>query len=210
MTLFECGEIHAHGIQIGSHTVNHPELYKLNPIRWNTSVAIQGNHRERTGRSDSILCLSIRVSRGWTRSSLRTCANCSRRNAMKTACAQSSGTTARPDDDWFFMPRLPVNSFDDLRQPRNRRARKDPCRQSCACHQDPVIGDRQRGLRAFRRPVRSQGPGAGRRDARSGRPPSRARTYRRASHHHRHRHRGCARDRGAAPNHGEDSIAIAA
>jgi hypothetical protein len=33
----------------------------------------------------------------------------------------------------------------DRRQPRNRRARAHPCRQSRACHQDAAVGDRQRG-----------------------------------------------------------------
>ncbi len=44
----------------------------------------------------------------------------------------------------------------DRRQPRNRRARAHPCRQSRACHQDAAVGDRQRGVGAWRRSVCGQ------------------------------------------------------
>ncbi len=53
----------------------------------------------------------------------------------------------------------------DRRQPRNRRARPDPCRQSRPRHQDAAVGHRQRGGSARRRSVREQGSRAGRRDA---------------------------------------------
>ena len=43
----------------------------------------------------------------------------------------------------------------DRRQPRNRRARAHPCRQSRACHQDAAVGHRQRGRRACA-PIRSR------------------------------------------------------
>ena len=42
----------------------------------------------------------------------------------------------------------------DRRQPRNRRARAHPCRQSRARHQDAAVGHRQRSLRASA-PIRS-------------------------------------------------------
>src|ERR1700738_3003099 len=93
----------------------------------------------------------------------------------------------------------------DRGQPRNRRARAHPCRQSRPCHQDAAVGDRQRGHRARQRSLRDQGSGAGRCDARSGGASSGACADRRAPHHHRHGHGGRARDRGAAPDHGEDS-----
>ena len=41
----------------------------------------------------------------------------------------------------------------DRRQPRNRRARPHPCRQSRARHQDAAVGHRQRGRRPWRRSV---------------------------------------------------------
>ena len=42
----------------------------------------------------------------------------------------------------------------DRRQPRDRRARAHPCRQSRARHQDAAFGDRQRGRRARARSLR--------------------------------------------------------
>ena len=92
----------------------------------------------------------------------------------------------------------------DRRQPRDRRARAHPCRQSRPCHQDAALRHRQRGCRPRGRSLCQQGAGAGRCDARSGRASSGARAHRRARHHHRHRHRGRARHRGAAADHGKD------
>ena len=92
----------------------------------------------------------------------------------------------------------------DRSQPRDRRARAHPCRQSRACDQDAAVGHRQRGIRPSRRSICRQGAGAGRRDARPGRPSSGARPHRRARHRRRHRHRGGARHRGVAPDHGEN------
>src|SRR5258708_3625066 len=57
----------------------------------------------------------------------------------------------------------------------------------------------------WRRSIRAQGAGTGRRDARPGRAPSGARADRGAGHHRRHGHRGRARDRGIAADDGKDS-----
>ena len=92
----------------------------------------------------------------------------------------------------------------DRRQPRDRRARAHPCRQSRPRHQDAAVGHRQRGFRPRGRSLCQQGAGAGRCDARSGGASSGARAHRRARHHRRHRHRGRARHRGAAADHGKD------
>ena len=69
----------------------------------------------------------------------------------------------------------------DRGQPRDRRARAHPCRQSRACAEDAALGDRQRGGGARRRSARRQGARAGRRHARPGaRAISSARASRRA------------------------------
>ncbi len=68
----------------------------------------------------------------------------------------------------------------DRRQSRNRRARAHPCRQSGACVEDAAVGHRQRGGGARRRSARSQGSGADRHHARSGRASARARAACRA------------------------------
>ena len=64
--------------------------------------------------------------------------------------------------------------------------------------------------RTRRRSLCPQGAGAGRRDARPGRPSSGARPHRRARHHRRHGHRGRARHRGAASAPWRRSTATAA
>ena len=92
----------------------------------------------------------------------------------------------------------------DRRQPRDRRTRAHPCRQSRPCHQDAAVGHRQRGVRPRGRSLCQQGPGAGRGDARSGGASSGTRADRRARHHRRHRDRGRAGDRGAAADHGKN------
>ena len=89
-------------------------------------------------------------------------------------------------------------------QPRDRRARAHPCRQSRACAQDADLGDGQRGARARRRSAGGQGRRADQHHARSGDAPSRARAHRRAPHRGRHRHRRRAGGAGARPHHGED------
>ena len=54
------------------------------------------------------------------------------------------------------------NQRADRRQPRDRRARPHPCRQSRACAEDAALRDRQRGERARRRSVGREGARAGR------------------------------------------------
>ena len=66
----------------------------------------------------------------------------------------------------------------DRRQPRDRRARAHPCRQSRACAEDAALGDDERGDRTRRRSARRQGARADRDHARPGRAPSRARAAR--------------------------------
>ena len=85
----------------------------------------------------------------------------------------------------------------DRRQPRDRRARAHPCRQSRACVEDAAVGDDERGGGARRRSAGRKGQGADRHHARSGDAPSRARADRRARRRGRHHHRRRAGGAGA-------------
>jgi peptidoglycan/xylan/chitin deacetylase (PgdA/CDA1 family) len=114
MTWSEVREIHAHGIQIGSHTVNHPELYKLSPNQVEYEVR-QSKETIENELGEAIQSFAYPYAfpeddkkfTSHLRELLQT-------HGYENGVCTIIGT-ARPDDDWFFMPRLPVNSFDDLR-----------------------------------------------------------------------------------------------
>lgn len=113
MTWDEVREIHSHGIEIGSHTVTHPELQRMSPEQvdyeiWQSKKAIEDElgHSIRSfsypfsfPEQDSEfvgLLKGLLESHGYE-------------NGVSTII----GTAGR-DHDWFFLPRLPVNSYDDV------------------------------------------------------------------------------------------------
>jgi peptidoglycan/xylan/chitin deacetylase (PgdA/CDA1 family) len=114
MTWAEVREIHAHGIQIGSHTVNHPELYKLSPKEVEYEVR-QSKETIEDGLGEAIRSFSYPYAfpeqdKKFTAQLQEMLQTHGYENGVSTILG-----TAGADDNWFFMPRLPVNSFDDLR-----------------------------------------------------------------------------------------------
>jgi peptidoglycan/xylan/chitin deacetylase (PgdA/CDA1 family) len=114
MTWAEVREIHAHGIQIGSHTVNHPELYKLSPKEVEYEVR-QSKETIEDGLGEAIQSFAYPYAfpeddKKFTSHLQELLQTHGYENGVSTIIG-----TARSDDNWFFMPRLPVNSYDDLR-----------------------------------------------------------------------------------------------
>jgi len=114
MTWSEVREIHAHGIQIGSHTVNHPELYKLSPKEVEYEVR-QSKETIEDELGEAIQSFAYPYAfpeddKKFTSHLQELLQTHGYENGVSTIIG-----TARSDDNWFFMPRLPVNSYDDLR-----------------------------------------------------------------------------------------------
>ncbi|MGH9678802.1 MAG: polysaccharide deacetylase family protein [Candidatus Acidiferrales bacterium] len=114
MTWSEVREIHARGIQIGSHTVSHPELYKLSPNQLEFEVR-QSKETIEDGIGDAVRSFSYPYAFPEQDAKFVT----RLRELLETHGYENGVSTilgtAGAADNWFFMPRLPVNSFDDLR-----------------------------------------------------------------------------------------------
>lgn len=102
------------GIEIGSHTVSHPELYKLShsELRRELAISKQSIEMETGAAVDSFAYPYAFPEHRQT--FLTTLRELLQRFGYKRGVCTSVGT-ARPSSDPFFMPRIPVNSHDDLR-----------------------------------------------------------------------------------------------
>jgi peptidoglycan/xylan/chitin deacetylase (PgdA/CDA1 family) len=113
LTWGEVREIHSRGIQIGSHTASHPELYKLslNEVEYEVRQSKETIEDE---LGDAVRSFSYpyafpeqdKVFIGRLQELLQT-------HGYENGISTILGT-ANLDDNMFFLPRLPVNSFDDL------------------------------------------------------------------------------------------------
>jgi len=114
LTWGEVREIRGHGIQIGSHTVNHPELYKLSAKKVEYEIR-QSKETIEDELGEAIRSFSYPYAfpeqdKKFTARLQELLQTHGYENGVSTILG-----TARAEDNWFFMPRLPVNSFDDLR-----------------------------------------------------------------------------------------------
>jgi peptidoglycan/xylan/chitin deacetylase (PgdA/CDA1 family) len=114
MTWAEVRELHMLGIQFGSHTVSHPELEKLDENQIEREV----------GQSKQTLEYKLGVpiksfaypyafpehNRAFTKRLAEILENHGYENGVSTVIGR-----ARSGDNRFFLPRLPVNTWDDLR-----------------------------------------------------------------------------------------------
>lgn len=113
LTWQEIREMYRYGIRVGSHTVSHPELYSLNPSKLEYEIR-QSKENIEGGLGEPIRSFSypyafpeqdakfvVRL-----RELLET-------HGYENGVSTILGTASR-QSDWFFLPRLPVNSFDDL------------------------------------------------------------------------------------------------
>lgn len=114
MSWHEVRELHAKGIQIGSHTVTHPELRFLSSTQINYEVgASKGIIEDKIGgavKSFSYPFAFPEANKTFTRFLVVTL----RKHGYENGVSTIIGTAGR-NDDRFFLPRLPVNTWDDLR-----------------------------------------------------------------------------------------------
>jgi peptidoglycan/xylan/chitin deacetylase (PgdA/CDA1 family) len=110
----EVRELHSHGIQFGSHTVSHPQLRTLQLSQVEEEVGTSKKVIEdRIGgavRSFSYPYAFPEVDRQFT----RRLKDILRRNGYENGVTTILGTATSRSDP-FFLPRLPVNHWDDFR-----------------------------------------------------------------------------------------------
>lgn len=110
----EVREVHSCGIRIGSHTVSHPELYQL------SSEDVEYEIRQSKEAIEDQLGEPIRsFSYPYAFPEQDKCFLSMLRDLLQTHGYEQGVSTilgrAGSEHDWFFLPRLPVNSYDDLR-----------------------------------------------------------------------------------------------
>lgn len=113
LTWAEVREMHNNGIRIGSHTVNHGELYSLTPSELEYEIR-QSKETIEDGLGEQIRSFSYpyafpeqdRNFAGRLKDLLET-------HGYENGVSTILGTANR-QSDWFFLPRLPVNGYDDL------------------------------------------------------------------------------------------------
>jgi peptidoglycan/xylan/chitin deacetylase (PgdA/CDA1 family) len=114
MSWSELREISAYGIQIGSHTMTHPKLYTLHPSQINVEIRQSKELiQERLGipvHSFAYPFAFPEQDEGF----IRTLRSLLQTNDYRTGVCTIIGR-ARRGHDCLFFPRLPVNSYDDLR-----------------------------------------------------------------------------------------------
>lgn len=113
LTRDEARELHGNGIDIGSHTVTHRELQSLCPREIDSEVGRSKATLEKV-LGDRVISFSYPFSfpqaeRDFVNGFARALERHGYENGVSTVLG-----TAKPEDNPFFLPRLPVNSWDDL------------------------------------------------------------------------------------------------
>lgn len=112
MTWAEIREIHAHGIRIGSHTATHPQLSTLSEEQVRRELSdSKATIEDELGEKIVSFSYPFAFPEPDTRFTFelqQTLQSCGYENGVSTMIG-----TARPEGEKFFLPRLPVNSFDD-------------------------------------------------------------------------------------------------
>jgi peptidoglycan/xylan/chitin deacetylase (PgdA/CDA1 family) len=108
----EVRELNALGIEFGSHTVNHPELVNLSWLEIESEIRSSKSEIEnRLGRGITSFAYPYAFPRANKAFVMRM------RGVLEAAGYQTCVTTeiglAAPDDDLFYLKRLPVNQGDD-------------------------------------------------------------------------------------------------
>ena len=110
----EVRELHSCGIRIGSHTVNHPELYRLRPAEVEYEIR-QSKETIEDGLGEQISSFSYPYAFPEQDAAfLERLKDQLQTHGYENGVSTIIGTANR-GHNWFFLPRLPVNSHDDLR-----------------------------------------------------------------------------------------------
>jgi peptidoglycan/xylan/chitin deacetylase (PgdA/CDA1 family) len=112
LTWREVRELHAEGIQFGSHTVTHPDLRSLGPEQIDYELGYSKETIEQklgvSVKSFSYPFAFPEEDRDFTRFLVDALENHGFDNGVSTILGR-----ARPGNNCFYLPRLPVNSWDD-------------------------------------------------------------------------------------------------
>ena len=114
LTWQEVREMHSHGIRIGSHTVNHPELYRLSPREVEFEIR-QSKETIEDGLGEQIRSFSYPYAfPEHDKKFVERLKDLLQTHGYEDGVTTILGTASH-QHDWFFLPRLPVNTHDDLR-----------------------------------------------------------------------------------------------
>jgi len=113
MTWEEIRRIHSGGIRIGSHTVTHPELYSMRPSQIEDEL-----RRSKSAIEDKLGAAVQSFAYPFAfpeqdRGFVRMLKELLEMHGYQSGVSTILGTAHRGHDA-FFLPRLPVNSYDDL------------------------------------------------------------------------------------------------
>jgi peptidoglycan/xylan/chitin deacetylase (PgdA/CDA1 family) len=112
MTWDEVREVHSNGIDVGSHTATHPQLYRLK------SSLLENEIRQSKRTIEDTLGEAVRsfsypfAFPEHDRKFIRTLRDLLTMHGYENGVSTIIGTAGR-NHDRFFLPRLPVNSYDD-------------------------------------------------------------------------------------------------
>jgi peptidoglycan/xylan/chitin deacetylase (PgdA/CDA1 family) len=114
LTWTEVRELHRAGVRFGSHTVTHPQL-RLTTIEQQKYEIRQSKAsiEDEIGAEVESFCYPFAFpeeSHDFTQALRKNLNECGYKNGVCTVVG-----TARPGEDMFFLKRLPINSWDDLR-----------------------------------------------------------------------------------------------
>jgi len=113
MTWAQIGEAHQQGVEIGSHTVNHWNLYRADPAVLKTEIknskAEIEDHLGESIRSFAYPYAFPEHDRHFCNYLSRLLEEAGYEHGVSTSIGR-----AKAEDNRFFLPRLPVNSHDDL------------------------------------------------------------------------------------------------
>ena len=114
MTWNELRELRRHEISVGSHTVNHPELHRMTPTAVEEEIR-QSKDTIEDRLGEPICSFSYPFAfperdKGFTMTLQGLLEKHGYENGVSTIIGTATGESSR-----FFLPRLPVNSYDDLR-----------------------------------------------------------------------------------------------
>ena len=114
MTWKEVREIHSHGIQVGSHTVTHPVLYRLSLLKVEDEIRqSKATIEDKLGAPVSSFSYPFAFPEH-DKKFVGALVGFLEKHGYKNGVSTIIGT-ATHGSSRFFLPRLPVNSFDDLR-----------------------------------------------------------------------------------------------
>ncbi len=112
MTWSEVREVHARGIRIGSHTVGHGKLWHMTPAQINEQLRTSKEAIEDNLGAPVTSFAYPYAFPAQDKRFVQLLRDCLQRHGYRNGVVTTIGT-ARKGVDCYFLPRLPMNTFDD-------------------------------------------------------------------------------------------------